>query len=651
MTKNNGSYIFRRFFGAALALAVLLSVLPAWSLPAAAAETDFVPDSGSGDGKSMDTPYFISTEEQLWAIANNGSLWNSHFKLTADIDLGNREWTPIGNGKAFKGSFDGAKPDGGCFTVSGLSINVNPPSTAQGLFGQINGGIVKNLIVSGSVSVKKDPNSKDDYGIGGIVGRNDSGTIENCTNYVKVTGDGNMIGGVVGRNNGGTVDTCANYAEVTGTGNYIGGVVGLSENNSGNKVLSCQNYGAVNGNSSVGGVVGGTKNSTVTNCTNNKNVTGSGSMVGGVVGKCESGTISKCTNTINATVTGESDYAGGIVGKIENSSGTVQVCKNEAAVKGGDYVGGVAGENNGKVEICYNIGKVDGSKVKDGTTVDGNSVGGVVGHNLNTLENCYNTGAVKGGSNVGGIVGYNDKGSVKNCYNIGTITGGSNVGAALGQNSASVQNCFFFVRDAALSAIGSGTDSNSVKPATAEEFLTDSTFTKVGWGFGTNNVWKMGTVSETDNEPVRPVLVQIPETPLDPLPTVTPPSGGDNTGGNGDNGDNTGDGNDTDDGDNTGNGDTGNGGSTGGNSTGGGNNNNNPSQPPASGSNTQRPSTGGDTQTPPTDSNGAGDINIGSESGGDASETNPDTGITTPIAITALASAVIAVTVKKRTKL
>ena len=604
MTQNNGSYIFRRFFSLVLIVTVFFLTMPAWSFPAAAADTTFAPDSGDG---SKDDPWIISSATQLAALAydvnNNISTYSGkYFKLKDGIQLSG-SWTPIGydSSRSFQGVFDGGDKE-----IKGLSINVEDSDRPQGLFGYVKSGTVKNLTVSGTLTstFTTDELKKNGSPIGGIVGRNDGGTIEKCTNNVTVTGAGNRVGGIVGENIGGSIVKCKNVGKITGSGNdYTGGIAGYNENT----VKACNNEGSVSGKTYVGGIVGGNNGNSGKNvstvggntkeegCTNNASVEGNNS-VGGVVGRNYSGGKTyNCTNS--GTVTGGGNYTGGVAGRNEGSGSIVRSSSNTGTVNGATYAGGVAGHNEGTVEICYNTSGVSSSKSNVGGVVGessgtvkicyniggisgtANNIGGVVGHNAATLQNCYNTGNVDGkGSSVGGIVGANDS-AVTNCYNIGTITGGSNVGAALGSNSNSVQNCFYFVRNAELKAIGSGSNSNSVKPATAEEFWTDSTFTSVGWNF--SSVWEMGTT--IDNVDVRPVLVDIPEYPLQPLPVVTPPSNGDNT--------------DEDD-------DSGN--------TDGDDNNDDPPQTPTGG--TSKPST----SNKPSGGTDPGDVNVGTESNGSA---------------------------------
>lgn len=113
-------------------------------------------------------------------------------KLTADIDLNNQAWTPIGNGDnsfAFFGTFDG---DG--YTISGLNV---PDANAPGLFGCIF-GTVQNLIVKGSVTVGDEADGGD-YGEAGGVVCDNNGTVQNCGFYGSVNDEiGLDAGGVAG---------------------------------------------------------------------------------------------------------------------------------------------------------------------------------------------------------------------------------------------------------------------------------------------------------------------------------------------------------------------------------------------------------------------------------------------------------------------
>lgn len=166
-----------------------------------------------GDG-SKDNPYQISNGAELaWLAAqvNDGNDFSTKtVTLTNNIDLNNKDWTPIGNSdNGFNGIFDG-----GGYTISGLYINVfDSYSSAtkgrlyQGLFGCVEDGTVQNLIVTGSVTVKNEKTANVSY-IGGIVGYNDGGIVQNCGFYGIVSAKKKDAkdctkdnGGVVGKGN------------------------------------------------------------------------------------------------------------------------------------------------------------------------------------------------------------------------------------------------------------------------------------------------------------------------------------------------------------------------------------------------------------------------------------------------------------------
>ena len=242
----------------------------------------------TGDGMK-DNPYKIATAADLLEFAdkvNNQHQTSAWAELTADIDLSEicseeegDSWSPIGTYiNSYKGTFDGNEK-----TISGLYINSSSDSY-QGLFGYVDpGGTVKDLTVSGSVS-------GNNY-VGGVVGYNDEGRVENCHNIGEVSGN-RYVGGVVGQNNvSSTVENCTNTGSVNGS-DHVGGVVGNNEAS----VENCYNIGKVTGSadsSNVGGVVGW-NSSSVENCYNTGAVSG-GEYVGGVVGTKEAGaSVANC---------------------------------------------------------------------------------------------------------------------------------------------------------------------------------------------------------------------------------------------------------------------------------------------------------------------------------------------------------------------
>ena len=132
----------------------------------------------------------------------------------------------------------------------------------------------------------------------------------------------------------------------------------------------------------------------------------------------------------------DGDYQG-LFGYV-STGGVVKNVTVTGAVKGKDYVGGIAGDvTKGTVQNCVNGAAVTGT----------NNVGGVAGliDGSSTMQNCYNTAAVTGtGSNVGGVAGAIGGAAVQNCYNTGAVTGVNLVGGVAGVvefGSSTLQNC------------------------------------------------------------------------------------------------------------------------------------------------------------------------------------------------------------------
>ena len=87
-------------------------------------------------------PYLITTAKELAYLAsrvNAGTTYQGiYFQLTRDLDLNNREWTPIGDiSNSFRGVFDGA---GHAISNATITISTLPTTlTSYGMFGSIGG--------------------------------------------------------------------------------------------------------------------------------------------------------------------------------------------------------------------------------------------------------------------------------------------------------------------------------------------------------------------------------------------------------------------------------------------------------------------------------------------------------------------------------
>ena len=460
----------------------------------------------------------------------------------------------------FTGSVSGSDHVGGVvgWNISGGNVK-NCYNTGEVSGSSYVGGVVGENLGSSTAENCYNTGTVTGSPVGGVVGSNSfSATVTNCYNTGTVSGpdsgSGNSVGGVVGYNSGiGNVKNCYNTGTVTGTDDYVGGVVGYNDVGG---VTNCYNTGEVSGNQ-VGGVVG-LNNGPVTGCyflqdTAEKGI-GSGNAsadatpvddLDALCGKFKDDTTNtwsihpvlgrpvlnenkeggdgtkehpyeiktatqlknfatavnkgieksahaKLMNNIdlssvcskengNWTPIGNDahQYIGTFDGNgktiknlyINNTSsdtdyqglfgyvsGTVKDLTVSGSVSGDWYVGGVVGYNNG--------GTVTGCIFSSSGSVSGSDhVGGVVGSNNNgTVENCYNTGKVTGSSEysyIGGVVGYNS-GTVKNCYNTGTVTGTGTddyVGGVVGYNRSggSVTNSY---STGAVSGLDSGTGNN-----------------------------------------------------------------------------------------------------------------------------------------------------------------------------------------------
>ena len=224
--------------------------------------------AGVNDGTSIDKPFLITSSENLAKLAemvNAGTSYSGQFfKLTANLDLGNQNWTCIGDVNSFSGTFDG-----NWHSISNLSIT--KWSNNIGLFGKLNSATIKNLgIESGSIMCGGSN--------GGAIAGSSTGTasnltyISNCYNKATIvygsTDPRVYIGGIIGvMFDNSWVDHCYNWGNVTNNGstlsNYTGGIAGAVA--SASTLYSCYSTGIIIGFGTVGGVVGANWSATV-NC-------------------------------------------------------------------------------------------------------------------------------------------------------------------------------------------------------------------------------------------------------------------------------------------------------------------------------------------------------------------------------------------------
>lgn len=310
-----------------------------------------IANKNGGDGSSWDNAIVIATAEELAYFAQQvnsnlsisygdgnsidptgidkaGGFISYYFALSADIDLSDYDWTPIGNASnPFKGNFDGR---GHC--VNGLKVETVSWDAYAGLFGCTPVGILRNLGVRLA-----------DAGI-----------------QVNLTDGSAYVGGIAG------------YAHNIFNCYVVGeGAIGVSSSEMGDYIYA-------------GGIVGslGT-NSSLANCyaTVNVKVESDGRVyVGGIVGFGNFNSTISHTYATGDVETGTVDYrryAGGICGYLQTEGTLTNSLAVNGRIIGGDsYSNRIIGHQESKATLDANYAspeiQVNGSVVNDGAGDDVN---------------------------------------------------------------------------------------------------------------------------------------------------------------------------------------------------------------------------------------------------------------------------------------
>ena len=351
-----------------------------------------VAESFAGGKGTKDDPYQIATGSQLAYFAERvnaeeyGEKYaGTYFELTEDIDLGGKEWTPIGYTVAdlimggheyfvFSGNFDGNG-----YTIKNLTIGTETsPYSGDvcGLFGATSGTIEDVVLENVSINYVGG-NHSNGYGfrMGGALVDYSMGDIVNCTVIgldMKAGSDGsyvalNSIGGLVGIQDGGTTVSHSRVSgkieESTKKGN-VGGFVGTLAKGSSAKYCGADVSVEVTGN-------------------------GRGIAVGGFVGigngvTTDETLIENCYATGNIT---GAEYAGGFVGNISGLNISNCYAKGDVSNSfvGASFMGTDAASNNyyGTVKNCYATGLV--------SDISSSAYAFAMQDTMNrsTIQNCY----------------------------------------------------------------------------------------------------------------------------------------------------------------------------------------------------------------------------------------------------------------------
>ena len=300
---------------------------------------------------------------------------------------------------SFNGTFDGNG-----YRISGLNVNYGTECAYCGLFGKMEGAVIRNLTISGSVK-----SSASSAGLGGFAGYALDSTIENCTNSAKI----NVGGGIAGLAAGTTsVKNCENNGEIRG-----GAGIALHAGGSGVTISDCVNNSKISDatGSKQAGIAGDAYR--LINCINYGDIKGNFN-IGGIAGTVAIAT--GCENYGNISAGYE---AGGIAGSL---SGSASGCKNYGDITTIDgRAGGIAGKSQGsQIEGCLNAGTVTSV---DATAYD-YATGGIIGYGVSSVNDCANLGDISGYNYVGGLIGSYELGNmtaanvISNSYNAGSVT-------------------------------------------------------------------------------------------------------------------------------------------------------------------------------------------------------------------------------------
>lgn len=308
-------------FTSILVVLAMLAAMTTAMISTASAAWDGASSSAAlaGSGTELD-PWIVASENDLAFVAkqvNTGveSYEGKYLKLSADLDLGNKPWSPIGfsKGGAFRGNFDG---DG--HTISNLNVKTEDDDKNTlygGVFGTVIDGVIRNLTVENATVVS----IKYAGAIAGLLGctpQTGYAAIINC--HVKnAVVRGIQIGGIVGRSS----QSGANKGQLE--------IIGCTSDNTTFAPLEDAEYPNVKRtNHFVGGIVGGIGATVVNGCgTTNMTATVYGTSFapcGGIVGVHGADSVNadvvNCY-VIGLNITGRSDShatktnLGGLIGK------------------------------------------------------------------------------------------------------------------------------------------------------------------------------------------------------------------------------------------------------------------------------------------------------------------------------------------------
>ena len=335
----------------------------------------------------------------------------------------------------------------GCFqrsstkdTVSVRSVkncaNINGNGNVGGIFGYYSCTGTSNLT---GLDNEGNITGNDQY-VGGIAGYSafTAGELTNFSNGGTVNG-ATYTGGIIGYIDADIdISNFKNSASIRGI-SYVGGLIGYVKSNGTPNIAKCENSGSVNANDYVGGLIGRGDFGvlTLSELTNDADITGNSEFIGGIGGYIDSGSSVLTAENIEnrGNVTGASHISGGFAYVRGNVGSIIKSTTSSSSLNAEHTIGAIAAEAvNVTISDCSNAGTQISAT---GCLINGNAtyayVGGYVGNGYE-VKKCINAATIDylyTGSYVGGIAGYL-KLSVTECSNSADIKGYDYVGGISG---------------------------------------------------------------------------------------------------------------------------------------------------------------------------------------------------------------------------
>ena len=367
-----------------LALMLSLSMISTTAFADSDAWDGRTQEEFSGGDGTAESPYQIANGAQFYYFTQKCE--TAYYELTDNIDLGNQPFPIISK---FTGVLDGNDHK---------IVNLNITSGTSNYTAMIGicTGTVKNLSVYGTVESTKSYTAA-------IVGELSGGTIKNCQNYCTVnstnTNSSGYTGGIAAyvRNKGEILD-CANLGSIYGIV-YVGGIAGRVEYTTSTQgassgdidvipsITGCQNVANITGKY-AGGICSSQRGTTISECVNTGEVTGTSSAAGIVCSAYSENCISvtkvsgrliysypKCSSFIHDC------YNTGTVSAINSASGIINSFSRCRSVQDGAHQSNPPSMG---VINCYNVGIVTATGEKS-------TFGDILGCWVSTNYDCNGT--------------------------------------------------------------------------------------------------------------------------------------------------------------------------------------------------------------------------------------------------------------------